>query len=144
MFKQNETVTDKQLIEATRKAEVIERLIDSEGWKLVVELIDKLIAKEAEGLAGQNIDANYYKKIGFLQSIVYFKELPGIVKDKKVREFILHQGRLIGFRWAQKSPKHFFEAGAAAQRFLEQNAKNQDKGLQLKEKNEFFENQKNV
>lgn len=144
MFEQPE-VTEQQVREAAHKAEVIQSLVNHEGWKLLTDLIDKVIAKEVEGLAGQDLDPKYYKKIGFLQSIVYFQALPNIIKDKKIREYLLMQGRLIGFRWAQKSPKHFFEAGKTAQKFIaEQNQKSKDASLQLKEKRKFLEEQKTV
>jgi hypothetical protein len=74
-------------------AERLEALTKKEGWQDYVQLIDQVLQQEMQSLAGQALDNSYYKKIGFLQMLGYIKELPTLVKDKKVREYLLHQGR---------------------------------------------------
>jgi hypothetical protein len=87
----------KEEIQAAQKtieiAEKLEALTKKEGWKEYVRLLDQLLQQEMQALAGIKLDHSYYKKIGFLQMMFYVRELPTLVKDKKIREYLLHQGR---------------------------------------------------
>ena len=105
--------TEEQVQDALQKAQEIEQLVNSPGWKHLMSLIDHLVTKETAALATGELDDKYLKKIGFVQSVVYFQALPTILKDKKMRDYILTQGRVAGFRWLQKAPQLFFDGRQA-------------------------------
>ncbi len=86
------------------KAERLEALAKKDGWKDFVEVVDQLIQAETIALAGQKLDESYYKKIGFLQYLLAIKEIPSIIKDKETREYLLHQGRLLGAQTIKQVP----------------------------------------
>lgn len=83
----------RQAEKAIEIAEKLEALQKSEGWKLYIELLDTLILNEEKALRGQVLTKKYYKRIGMIQMLRYIREIPGIVKDKKIVEYLLHQGR---------------------------------------------------
>jgi hypothetical protein len=88
---------DQQLRSAQKIVEIAEKLealTKKDGWKEYQQLIDDLITQEFAGLSGQKLDHQYYQKIGFLQMMQFIREIPNVVKDKKVREYLLHQGRM--------------------------------------------------
>lgn len=75
------------------KADRLLALTKKEGWNDFVEILDILLSQEIRGLAGQDIDKSYYRKIGFLKMTAFIRALPGILQDKKVCEFLTHQGQ---------------------------------------------------
>lgn len=75
-------------------AEKLESLTRKDGWKEYQHLIDQLLEQEIQALVGVELNNDYYKRIGFLQMLNYIKEIPTVVKDKKIREYLLHQGRV--------------------------------------------------
>lgn len=95
--------------ESLRKAEIVEDLVKHPGWQIVQEVVSKLMTSEISHLSGQKLDSSYYKKIGFLQSLNYLKAIDSVIKDKEVREFLLSQGRLLGYETFLKIPQYFFE-----------------------------------
>lgn len=78
---------------AVEVAEKIEALMKMQGWKEYIGVIDRLLTQEMKALRGQKMDHLYYKRIGFLQMMYFIKAIPDLVKEKKVREYLLHQGR---------------------------------------------------
>jgi len=91
------------------KAERIEALTKYEGWKDLMSMLDVLIYQEVRALAGQKLDSDYYKKIGFLQATFFIKEIQSIIANKTSREYLLHQGRAKSFEFFKGLPK-FFQA----------------------------------
>jgi hypothetical protein len=79
------------------KAERIERLTQYPEWKDFAEVLDELFTKEMQALMGIKLDNDYYRRIGFNQAVKYIQELPSVVKDKSMRELLLHQGKASGF-----------------------------------------------
>ncbi len=76
-----------------QKAERIERLTKMEGWNDFMEVLDTILRQEIAALAGIELGNGYYKKIGFLQETAFIKAIPDLIKDAKVRDYLLHQGR---------------------------------------------------
>lgn len=100
----------KQAQVAIEKAQSIEDMIKNHpGWKHFMELLTTLLAQEDKALRGQKLDNVYYKKIGFLQVMKYYQELPKLLKDKKAIEYLLHQGRALGHNTVSNLPQYFFE-----------------------------------
>lgn len=91
------------------KAAAIEEMVKSEGWKIIIEFVNRLYEQEIRALAGQSLDNKYYKKIGFAQVFKYLVTITGVVKDKSVREYLEHQGRAIALDTFRKMPQYFFE-----------------------------------
>src|SRR3990172_9007714 len=119
MFNQKDVYSQDQIQEAIHKATVIQELVQSAGWKYIMEIVNTLLDRESRALATQKMDETYYKKIGFLQEIVYFKALPTLIKDEKVPNFLIHQGRLLGLQTTQNLPQYFFEGRQQANTLIQ-------------------------
>jgi len=91
------------------KAAAIEEMVKSEGWKILIEFINRLYEQEVRALSGQVLEHKYYKKIGFAQVLKYLQSIEGVVKDKKVREYLEHQGRALALDTFRRMPQYFFE-----------------------------------
>ena len=102
-------MTEGEIQDVIRKAAVIEEGVKTEFWKLLMEVVGSIIERERASLATAKLDGGYLKKIGFLQAFAYFRELSNILKDRKVREYLLTQGRVSGLETAQKLPQYFFD-----------------------------------
>jgi len=90
MEAKDEVYMAQQVVEIAEKLEALQK---TEAWKMYMKVLDNLLAAEEKALRGQVLTKKYYKRIGFIQMMKYIKEIPGIVKDKKVAEYLLHQGR---------------------------------------------------
>src|SRR5258708_3029835 len=78
---------------AIEKAEQLQSLTQHPAWKVYVGLLDQLLQKELAALAGQVLDHNYYRKIGFVQETAFIRSIPTLIKNREIREFLLGQGR---------------------------------------------------
>lgn len=97
--------------ELEHRALVIKELTSSQGWKYLMELCDKILQNEKDSLVGQKLDGGYYEKIGFIQGFNYTSNiLPGLVENKKVMEYIMHQGRAKGISAFCRSPILFWDS----------------------------------
>lgn len=106
--------------EAIVKAEKVERLVRHEGWPILMETVKGLIAREVQALANkQPLDHSYYRRLGFLQVMKWFEEMPNLIKDKKIREFLMHQGRASGFQRFIEMPQFFFEGRSIGKQVLD-------------------------
>lgn len=114
------------------KSERIEALTRSEGWKDYIELLDVLLNQEITALAGQKLDGDYYKKIGFLQYTAFIKAIPTIIKDKSVREYLLHQGFAKAIEVARGVPFIYNKKKSMAQQQLQQILGNAGNAEELK------------
>lgn len=108
--------TQDEIQAAQRTVEFVEKLealTKKEGWKEFQWIIQQLLDQESMALVGQELDQQYYRKIGFLQMMRYVKELPTVVKDKRVREYLLHQGRAKALQTAQSGLFRHYKAQKA-------------------------------
>lgn len=104
--------------ESIARAEAMEELVKTQGWKYLMEVVQSLMAKEVGALGGQPIEASYYRRIGFVQMLKFICEIPDLLKDKKVREFLLHQGRVKGCEMFAQLPQLFFDGRAVGRQVL--------------------------
>jgi len=126
--------------EVIMKAVAIQEMVqNSPGWKYLVEAVVGVLEREKEGLANQKLDDSYYKKIGFLQFMNYCKEIPNVIKDKKIRNYLLTQGRVLGAKSFLNAPKFFVEGimknNEIVRKFYEEN----NAGSENKRKAEFHQ-----
>lgn len=126
-----------KIAKSIEKAQHIEELVKHPGWADLMELINTLMEQERNALAGQKLDNSYYKKIGFLQMTKYFQALPTLIADEGVREYLLHQGRLMALELLQKLPQYSFDG----RQFAEQQLRQADGGMTDQERKNFFEKQ---
>lgn len=119
--------------EALVKAEALEDLVKHPGWKILEETAKGLIGDEIGNLAGQKLDPSYYKKIGFLQALNFIKSIDSVIKDKEVRNYLLSQGRILGYQTFLKIPQYFFEGRAQSLSILNQ-PKSAEEEAEKKEK----------
>lgn len=106
VHKTSEQIEQEQIEKATAIQDMVE---NHPGWKALVDVIENVIEREKEALAGQAIDNSYYKKIGFTQMYLYCKEIPNFIKDKVIRRYLMTQGRMLGAKTFLNSPKLFFD-----------------------------------
>jgi hypothetical protein len=83
-------------------------------------------------LSGQKLDNDYYKKIGFLQYTAFIKAIPTLIKDAKVREYLLHQGFAKAVEVARTLPFLYSKKKAMAQQQLRQILGNMGNAEELK------------
>jgi hypothetical protein len=95
--------------EAIRKAAAIEEMTRSEGWKILIETVNSLIEKEIESLMKCNLNDDYYRKIGYDQSLHYITCIQDVVTDPIKRNFLLSQGRALGLKVLGNVPQYFFD-----------------------------------
>jgi len=103
---QAEARTDQQVLEI---AMAIDEMAQSRGWQELCKIWQSLLDQEMLQLSGQKTDGSYYKKIGFLQMYKFCKDIPNIIKDKKIRDYLLSQGRVRALTAAVRTPMFFFE-----------------------------------
>ena len=125
----------KQLEEAAQ----IEELVNHPGWKILGQIIESFLQREIQALTGQPLDNHYYKKIGFLQMYKFCKEIPGVVKDPEIRDYLLHQGRAIGARTFQNPAKFFFEGIMKNSKIIQDYLRGNQTQLVAEKQREFHE-----
>lgn len=108
------------------KVDKINKLTQFEGWKVLIEFLDQLMAQEMSALRGQKLDDLYYKRIGFLQYLLAIREIPGVLKDKKVQQYLLHQGRSKAIEVFKNIPSIFNKQRQVALKQIEEVMKNID------------------
>lgn len=114
----------------------LEALFNHEGFEVFMRLIGGLVEREQTVLRTQKLDHSYYQRIGFGRAIKYLSELKEVVKDKKVREFLITQGYAMGFDYAAK----FVKQEMATKKNILNQAK--DTEISQEEKLRFFEQNK--
>ncbi len=108
------------------KVDKINKLTQMEGWKVLIEFLDQLMAQEMSALRGQKLDDLYYKRIGFLQYLLAIREIPGVLKDKSVQQYLLHQGRSKAIEVVKNIPGIFNKQRQVALKQIEEVMKNID------------------
>lgn len=128
--------------EMIEKAIAVEDMVNNHpGWKHLVEIVESICNREREALSGQPLDNSYYKRIGFIQMYKYCSEIPGVLKDKAVRNYLLSQGKFLGAKTFLNAPKMFIEG---IMKGHEQRKAFRDEGnlkLQAEEKSKFNHSQ---
>lgn len=105
---------------AIEKAEKLESLTKHPAWPVYVELLDDLLKKELEALAGVKLDENYLRKIGFVQETAFIRAIPKLIKDKDTRNFLLTQGRAKAIETMKTLPFLYRKYKKAAEEQLQQ------------------------
>ena len=105
--------------EAIRKAAAIEEMVHSEGWKILIETVNSLIENEITNLMKANLNDDYYRKIGYDQSLHYITCISDVIKDVEKRNFLLSQGRALGLKTLATIPQYFFDGKLQARTMLD-------------------------
>lgn len=121
------------------KALAIKEMTSHPGWAYLMDACQGLINQEMRALTNQTLDNSYYKKIGFIQMYKYCKEIPSVIKDKEIRDYLLHQGRCLGADTFGRSPLKFIEGLQNGNKIIRDFFDKSQMELKQKEKQKYHE-----